>query len=99
MAGARVDGALKVGAGAAVEVGVLEDGTLGGVSAAGREGETVEEVSKEIASAALRSARGNSGVILSLFFRGVSRAFKEIARADVPDVARALRVRARAGQL
>jgi hypothetical protein len=33
-AGAQVDGALKVGAGAAVEVGVLEDGTLGGVSAA-----------------------------------------------------------------
>ncbi|MBR4336107.1 MAG: DAK2 domain-containing protein [Clostridia bacterium] len=71
------------------DTGINMSMTLGGVSAAGREGETVEEVSKEIASAALRSARGNSGVILSLFFRGVSRAFKEIARADVPDVARA----------
>lgn len=71
------------------DTGINMSMTLGGVSATGREGETVEEVSREIASAALRSARGNSGVILSLFFRGVSRAFKGIARADVPDVARA----------
>ena len=71
------------------DTGINMSMTLGNVSAEGREGETIGEVSREIASTALRSARGNSGVILSLFFRGVSRAFKDVSRADVPDVARA----------
>lgn len=35
---------------------------------------TVEETAKITASALLRGARGNSGVILSLLFRGISRA-------------------------
>ena len=49
------------------------------ISAAKRELErldddaTVEEVSKVAASALLRGARGNSGVILSLLFRGFSK--------------------------
>mgnify|MGYP002419896467 CR=1 FL=1 len=34
---------------------------------------TVEQVSKKAASALLRGARGNSGVILSLLFRGFSK--------------------------
>ena len=34
------------------------------------------------ASALLRGARGNSGVILSLLFRGVSKGFKEMDEAD-----------------
>ena len=37
------------------------------------EDETVGEVSKKVASALLRGARGNSGVILSLLFRGISK--------------------------
>lgn len=37
---------------------------------------TVGEVAKTTASAMLRGARGNSGVILSLFFRGMSNALK-----------------------
>ena len=37
---------------------------------------TVCEVAKTTASAMLRGARGNSGVILSLFFRGMSNALK-----------------------
>ncbi len=74
------------------DTGINMSMTLGNVPAAGREGETVEEVSREIASSALRSARGNSGVILSLFFRGVSRAFKGVERADVPDIARAFKL-------
>lgn len=37
---------------------------------------TVGEVAKETASAMLRGARGNSGVILSLLFRGISNALK-----------------------
>lgn len=38
---------------------------------------TVGEVAKETASAMLRGARGNSGVILSLLFRGISNALKD----------------------
>lgn len=51
---------------------------------------TVEEVSKTAASALLRGARGNSGVILSLLFRGFSKglAGKKAAAAD--DIANAL---------
>jgi len=37
---------------------------------------TVSSCSAEAASLCLRSARGNSGVILSLFFRGLSKAWK-----------------------
>ena len=74
------------------DTGINMSMTLGNVPAAGREGETIEEVSREIAASALRSARGNSGVILSLFFRGVSRAFKGAERADVSDIARAFKL-------
>ena len=38
-----------------------------------KEDPTVEQVSKKAASALLRGARGNSGVILSLLFRGFSK--------------------------
>ena len=65
--------------------------TLSNISPVGKDGETLEEVSREVASSALRSARGNSGVILSLFFRGISRAFKGVLKADVPEVALAFR--------
>ena len=77
------------------DTGINMSMTLGALSSAGREGETVEEVSREIASTALRSARGNSGVILSLFFRGVSRAFKGVERADVPDIVLAFKLGSR----
>ncbi len=40
------------------------------------EGESVGEVAKIAASALLRGARGNSGVITSLLFRGFSKGFK-----------------------
>ena len=36
----------------------------------------------KLASASLRNARGNSGVILSLFFRGIAKAWKEQEEAD-----------------
>ena len=39
------------------------------------EGKTVGEVAKVAASALLRGARGNSGVITSLLFRGFSKGF------------------------
>ncbi len=50
------------------------------------------DVAKRVASALLRGARGNSGVILSLIFRGFSKAFKGLEEADGNDVARAFRM-------
>ncbi len=47
-----------------------------------KEPKTVEEVSSIAANAMLRGARGNSGVILSLLFRGVSKSFKGLYEAD-----------------
>ena len=41
------------------------------------EGQSVGEVSKIAASALLRGARGNSGVITSLLFRGFAKGFKD----------------------
>jgi len=43
---------------------------------------TVDEVASVAANAMLRGARGNSGVILSLLFRGVSKSFKGLEQAD-----------------
>lgn len=51
---------------------------------------TVEQVADTAASALLRGARGNSGVILSLLFRGISQGFKGAAEADGNNVAAAL---------
>ena len=51
---------------------------------------TVAEASKAAASAMLRGARGNSGVITSLLFRGFSKALKDKTTAESADIARAL---------
>ncbi len=50
---------------------------------------SVADSSKEIAGALLRGARGNSGVILSLFFRGISKGFKEVEEASGVQLAEA----------
>lgn len=50
----------------------------------------VAEVSKCAASALLRGARGNSGVILSLIFRGLSKGLKGLETADGVQFAAAL---------
>ena len=51
---------------------------------------TVAEASKTAASAMLRGARGNSGVITSLLFRGFSKALEGKKEADVADIVAAL---------
>ena len=51
---------------------------------------TVATVSDTAASAMLRGARGNSGVILSLLFRGISKGLKDKATATGADFAAAL---------
>ena len=52
---------------------------------------TVEEAASRCASALLRGARGNSGVILSLIFRGFSKALRGMEEADGAAVAAAFR--------
>ena len=53
---------------------------------------TVEKAADVAASALLRGARGNSGVILSLLFRGFSKGLKGKAEADGQDLAEALSI-------
>lgn len=52
--------------------------TVGGVD----ENLTLGQAAEETANQMLRSARGNSGAILSLFFRGVGKAFHELKEAN-----------------
>lgn len=52
---------------------------------------TIEEASARCASALLRGARGNSGVILSLIFRGFSKGFKGLTEAGAKDIANAFK--------
>ena len=52
---------------------------------------TLEKAVEQTASALLRSARGNSGVILSLLFRGIAKKLREKESADGCDLALALR--------
>ena len=55
-----------------------------------REFADIEEASAVAAAALLRGARGNSGVILSLLFRGVGKSLKGKERAGGMDFAQAL---------
>ncbi len=55
----------------------------------GKSFETVGEVMNLIASASLRGARGNSGVILSQLFRGMSKRLKDCKLADATDIGEA----------
>ena len=52
---------------------------------------SAEEVAKAAAGAMLRGARGNSGVILSLLFRGLSKGLQGKTEATVEDYCAALK--------
>ena len=52
--------------------------------------QTVGEAAKITAGALLRGARGNSGVILSLLFRGISKSAKGLVEMDGPALAAAM---------
>ena len=54
--------------------------------------ETTAKVAKTAASAMLRGARGNSGVILSLLFRGFSKGLEDTVEADGTQLAAALAI-------
>ena len=53
---------------------------------------TAAEVAKAAASAMLRGARGNSGVILSLLFRGFSKGLEDTVEADGAQLVKALSI-------
>ncbi len=53
---------------------------------------TVGDAAKTVASAMLRGARGNSGVILSLIFRGLSKGLAGKAEADAKDLSDAFKL-------
>ena len=50
----------------------------------------MKDLAKAISSGSLRGARGNSGVILSLLFRGFSKGLEGKEEADAKDIAHAL---------
>ena len=50
----------------------------------------VGEAAKKVSSTMLRNARGNSGVILSLLFRGLSKGLEGLAEAGAGDLVKAL---------
>jgi len=52
---------------------------------------TVSDCADRIANMVLRSARGNSGAILSLFFRGMAKSLKGLESATTDDIAVAFR--------
>ncbi len=51
--------------------------------------ESLDAISAGVANALIRGARGNSGVILSLLFRGISKGFKGMKEADAVSFAHA----------
>ena len=55
-----------------------------------KEASTVTDTAARTASALLRGARGNSGVILSLLFRGLSKGLKKMETAAAADYAQAM---------
>ncbi|MCR5636404.1 MAG: DAK2 domain-containing protein [Clostridiales bacterium] len=51
-----------------------------------------EDVAKKASSAMLRGARGNSGVILSILFKGFAKAFKDKKTVNCEDIVEGLRI-------
>ena len=65
--------------------------TLANVGTAVSDGDGVGAASEKVAGIVLRGARGNSGAILSLFFRGMSKALKGLSDAGSAEIAAAFR--------
>ncbi|MBR5235799.1 MAG: DAK2 domain-containing protein [Clostridia bacterium] len=64
--------------------------TAAAAELSGRSFSSVGEVMNVVAGASLRGARGNSGVILSQLFRGMSKRLKDCEIADALDLAEAM---------
>ena len=63
--------------------------TLKSVTTLGALSLSLGDYAKKIGDLVLRSARGNSGAILSLFFRGMAKAFVGLEEADAFELAKA----------
>ena len=63
--------------------------TLGNVATVETAGDDLSAAADKVANTVLRSARGNSGAILSLFFRGMSKAMKGCTEANADVIAAA----------
>ena len=63
--------------------------TIGSISQVGSG--TLSDVATAAAKSMMRAARGNSGVILSLFFRGIARTLSSASEADAALMAEAFR--------
>ena len=61
-----------------------------GYNAIKNQNKPISDISQMFSSAAVFGARGNSGVIVSQFFKGLSEALKDIDAADPDDFAKAL---------
>ncbi|MDR0984000.1 MAG: DAK2 domain-containing protein [Ruminococcus sp.] len=68
------------------------DAAFAALSALDKKKLTVSEVSALAASSMLRGARGNSGVILSLIFRGLSKGLSGLEKAGAEDIAAAFEI-------
>jgi DAK2 domain fusion protein YloV len=68
------------------------DAAHAALSAFDKKNPTVSEVSALAASSMLRGARGNSGVILSLIFRGLSKGLANLEKAGAEDIASAFEI-------
>ena len=55
------------------------------------ENKNLTQTADRVASALLRGARGNSGVITSLLFRGLAKGLKKLETASAPEFANAMR--------
>ena len=54
------------------------------------DGTAIGEAAKKVSSTMLRNARGNSGVILSLLFRGIAKGLEGLEEAGAEDLVKAL---------
>lgn len=69
------------------DTGINMSLTMGGVRTDLAENlESAGDAAQKAANIMLRGARGNSGVILSLFFRGIAKSWKTVDEADLSDV-------------
>ena len=64
---------------------------MGGAKLQDSEEDDLSALSRKISNAMLLSARGNSGVILSQFFDGITRGFSKVQEADVERLKKAFK--------
>ena len=72
------------------DTGINMSMTLGNVDSVVSENDSISDATAKVSGVVLRAARGNSGAILSLFYRGMAKALKDCEEADSADIALAL---------